>query len=115
MEEKDLKQVGEEIAKRGRGRPKGTGGNLRPDKTAQTEPGDNTIKKAVRKMHGIVENVADSMNENKVSYGTSNHLNIDTETNREKLHDMCLQYDFDFRDDILIREEIKVGNNKILI
>lgn len=64
---------------------------------------DNTVKKAVRKMHGIVENVADSMNENKVSYGTSNHLNVDTETNREKLHDMCLQYDFDFRDDILIR------------
>lgn len=27
--------------KRGRGRPKGTGGNKRPDKTVQLEPGDN--------------------------------------------------------------------------
>lgn len=76
---------------------------------------DNTIRKAVRKMHGIVEDVADEMIENKVSYGTSKHLNIDTDTNREKLHEMCLQYDFDFSDDILIREEVKVGNEKILI
>ena len=29
------------VEKRGRGRPKGTGGNKRPDSTAQLEPGDN--------------------------------------------------------------------------
>ena len=29
------------VEKRGRGRPKGTGGNIRPDKTVQLEPGDN--------------------------------------------------------------------------
>ena len=29
------------VEKRGRGRPKGTGGNSRPDKTVQLEPGDN--------------------------------------------------------------------------
>lgn len=29
------------VEKRGRGRPKGTGGNTRPDKTVQLEPGDN--------------------------------------------------------------------------
>ena len=34
--------MSEELApKRGRGRPKGTGGNKRPDKTVQLEPGDN--------------------------------------------------------------------------
>jgi hypothetical protein len=29
------------VEKRGRGRPKGTGGNSRPDKTVQLDPGDN--------------------------------------------------------------------------
>ena len=29
------------VEKRGRGRPKGTGGNKRPDSTAQLQPGDN--------------------------------------------------------------------------
>lgn len=29
------------LEKRGRGRPKGTGGNKRPDSTAQLQPGDN--------------------------------------------------------------------------
>lgn len=33
--------MAEEIKKRGRGRPKGTGGNKRPDRSVQTEPGDN--------------------------------------------------------------------------
>lgn len=42
MNDKELKDVGEKIVKRGRGRPVGTGGNERPDKTAQTDPGDNT-------------------------------------------------------------------------
>ena len=30
------------VVKRGRGRPKGTGGNKRPDRTVKTDPGDNT-------------------------------------------------------------------------
>ena len=29
------------VEKRGRGRPKGTGGNSRPDKTVQLDSGDN--------------------------------------------------------------------------
>lgn len=37
----DLQEVGEQIAKRGRGRPKGTGGNVREDRMVVTEPGDN--------------------------------------------------------------------------
>ena len=42
MTEKEMKNVGENIVKRGRGRPVGTGGNERPDRSVQTEPGDNT-------------------------------------------------------------------------
>ena len=76
---------------------------------------DNTIKRAVKKMYDIVENIADEMINNKVSYGTSNHQNVDTDTNRDKLHEMCLQYGFDFGDDILIREEIRVGTEKVIL
>ena len=72
MEEKDLKQVGEEIAKRGRGRPKGTGGNSRPDKTAQTEPGDNTkyINHSLRlsRLPKISTNDAEAVKERIVNY-----------------------------------------------
>lgn len=40
---KQLTEIGKEIVKKEtRGRPKGSGGNKRPDSTAQTEPGDNT-------------------------------------------------------------------------
>lgn len=42
MTEKEMKNVGEQVVKRGRGRPVGTGGNTRPDSTAQPDPGDNT-------------------------------------------------------------------------
>lgn len=42
MNDKQLQDVGEKIVKRGRGRPVGTGGNERPDRSVQTEPGDNT-------------------------------------------------------------------------
>ena len=42
MTNQQLKDIGEQTIKRGRGRPKGTGGNRRPDSTVQTEPGDNT-------------------------------------------------------------------------
>lgn len=41
MNDKELQEVGQKVAKRGRGRPPGTGGNERPDRTVQTEPGDN--------------------------------------------------------------------------
>ena len=41
MDTKDMQKTGEEIVKRGRGRPKGTGGNVREDRLVQTEPGDN--------------------------------------------------------------------------
>lgn len=42
-------EVAEQVAKK-RGRPKGSGGNSRPDKTVQTEPGDNAkyIRHAMR-------------------------------------------------------------------
>lgn len=42
MDTKDMQKTGEEIVKRGRGRPKGTGGNERPEQQVQTLPGDNT-------------------------------------------------------------------------
>ena len=41
MDTKEMQKTGEEIVKRGRGRPKGTGGNERPDQQVQTLPGDN--------------------------------------------------------------------------
>lgn len=46
MNDKQLQDVGEKIVKRGRGRPVGTGGNERPDRSeslqVHTDPGDNT-------------------------------------------------------------------------
>lgn len=39
MNENDVNQAAEQVVKRGR--PKGSGGNSRPDSTAQTLPGDN--------------------------------------------------------------------------
>ena len=41
MDTKEMQKTGEEIVKRGRGRPKGTGGNERPEQQVQTLPGDN--------------------------------------------------------------------------
>ena len=41
MNDKELKNVGETVARK-RGRPVGSGGNERPDSTAQPAPGDNT-------------------------------------------------------------------------
>ena len=41
MNDKELQEVGQKVAKRGRGRPPGTGGNERPDCKPQTDPGDN--------------------------------------------------------------------------
>ena len=42
MNDKELQEVGQKVAKRGRGRPPGTGGNERPDCKPQTDPGDNS-------------------------------------------------------------------------
>lgn len=46
----ELTEIGEKIVKAKRGRPKGSGGNSRPDSTVQTLPGDNTkyIKHSMR-------------------------------------------------------------------
>lgn len=41
MNDKELKNVGETVARK-RGRPLDSGGNERPDSTAQPDPGDNT-------------------------------------------------------------------------
>ena len=41
MNDQELVEAGQEVVKRGRGRPKGTGGNIRTDQLPQTEPGEN--------------------------------------------------------------------------
>jgi hypothetical protein len=41
LNDKELQNVGETVARK-RGRPVGSGGNERPDSTAQPDPGDNT-------------------------------------------------------------------------
>lgn len=42
MDNNDLTETVQNVVKRGRGRPPGSGGNSRPDSTVQTDPGDNT-------------------------------------------------------------------------
>ena len=41
MNDKELVETGEQVVRK-RGRPKGSGGNVREDHLVQTEPGDNT-------------------------------------------------------------------------
>lgn len=76
---------------------------------------DNTIKKTVSALKKNTDELLEEMLSNKVAYGTSKHENIDTEYNRDKLHEMCLQWDFDFDDDIFVRKEIRVGKEKFVL
>lgn len=69
MDEKQVKEVVDTVKKRGR--PKGSGGNERPDKQVVTEPGDNTkyLNHSLRLSHlpkvnmAVTEEVAQRVDE----------------------------------------------------
>lgn len=76
---------------------------------------DNTIKRTVCALKKNTDELLDEMLSNKISFGTSKHENVDTEYNRDKLHEMCRQWDFDFDDDIFVRQEMRIGKEKFIL
>lgn len=76
---------------------------------------DNTIKTVVANSEKITNELLDEMLSNKVSFGTSKKEHVDCDYNRDKLHEMCLQWDFDFDENIFVREELRIGKEKFIL
>ena len=76
---------------------------------------DNTIKTVVANSEKITTELLNEMLSNKVSFKNSKKEHIDCDYNRDKLHEMCLQWDFDFDDEIFVRKEFTIGKEKFIL
>lgn len=76
---------------------------------------DNTIKTVVKNSEKITNELLEEMLSNKVSFGNSKNEHVDCDYNRDKLHEMCLQWDFDFDENIFVREELRIGKEKFIL